>query len=64
MRGYQIEEPCSCQDGNIQENDPFCGVIFSLLSQGTGDSFLIATVSPGRGDLFGEEEGELSFYLG
>jgi len=43
------------QEGNILEIGPFCGVIFTLLRQGIGSSFLIATFPPGMGDFFREE---------
>jgi len=50
-----IHELYGRQDGNILEIGPFCGLIFTLLRQGIGSSFLIATFPPGMGDFFREE---------
>ena len=50
-----IHELYGRQDGNILEIGPFCGLIFTLLRQGMGSSFLIATFPPGMGDFFREE---------
>ena len=47
-----IHELYGRQDGNILEIGPFCGSIFTLLRQGIGSSFLIATFPPGMGDFF------------
>jgi hypothetical protein len=50
-----IHELYGRQEGNILEIGPFCGLIFTLLRQGIGSSFLIATFPPGMGDFFREE---------
>lgn len=50
-----IHELYGRQDGNILEIGPFCGLIFTSLTQGIGSSFLIATFPPGMGDFFREE---------
>jgi hypothetical protein len=50
-----IHEFYGRQDGNILEIGPFCGLIFALLRQGMGSSFLIATFPPGMGDFFREK---------
>ncbi len=51
----QIKEIYSRLDGDVLEIGPFCGVIFSLIEQGIGDSFTIATFPKGMGDFFLEE---------
>ncbi len=51
----QIKEIYSRLDGDVLEIGPFCGVIFTLIEQGIGDSFTIATFPKGMGDFFLEE---------
>jgi hypothetical protein len=43
------------RDGNIVEIGPFCGVIFSLLKERIGRSFMIAAFPEGMGDFFRQE---------
>jgi len=51
----QIVELYSRSDGDLLEIGPFCGVLFSLMEHGIGDSFTIATFPKGMGEFFLEE---------
>jgi len=44
------------RDGDIVEIGPFCGVIFSLLKEKIGHSFMIAAFPEGMGHFFRQEE--------
>ena len=50
-----IHEIYGRRDGRILEIGPFCGVIFTLLREGTGNSFSIAAFPPGMADFFHQE---------
>jgi len=50
-----IEEIYGRKNGDILEMGPFCGTVFSLQTQGIGDSFSIAAFPPGMGDFFCKE---------
>jgi hypothetical protein len=50
-----IDERYGRRDGDIMEIGPFCGVIFTLLNQGIGSSFSMATFPPGMADFFYQE---------
>lgn len=51
----QIEEIYGEKDGEILEIGPFCGVIFSLIENNTGNSFSIAAFPREMGGFFLEE---------
>jgi len=51
-----ISELYGRTDGNIVEIGPFCGVIFSLLKERIGHSFMIAAFPEGMGNFFRQEE--------
>lgn len=51
----QIVKLYGRKDGDILEIGPFCGVIFSFIENGIGNSFTIATFPKGMGDFFSEE---------
>lgn len=51
----QIKELYSRFDGDILEIGPFCGLIFSLVEHGVGNSFTIATFPEGMGEFFLQE---------
>jgi hypothetical protein len=50
-----IEEIYGRRSGDILEMGPFCGAVFSMQTQGMGDSFSIAAFPPGMGDFFCKE---------
>lgn len=50
-----IEELYGRKDGDVFEIGPFCGVIFSLIENGIGSSFTIATFPKGMKEFFLEE---------
>jgi hypothetical protein len=51
-----ISELYGRSDGDIVEIGPFCGVIFSLLKEKIGHSFMIAAFPEGMDNFFGQEE--------
>lgn len=51
----QIKELYSRYGGDILEIGPFCGLIFSLVEHGVGNSFTIATFPEGMGEFFLQE---------
>jgi len=50
-----IREIYGRADGNILEMGPFCGVIFTLITQGIGSSFSIGAFPKGMDDFFRQE---------
>lgn len=54
----EIQEYYGRHDGTILEIGPFCGVIFDLLKQGIGSSYLIASFPEGMGDFFRQRSKE------
>jgi hypothetical protein len=50
-----IHEFYGRRDGAVVEIGPFCGVIFSLLKEKVGHSFVIAAFPEGMGDFFRQE---------
>jgi SAM-dependent methyltransferase len=51
-----IQELYGRREGAIVEIGPFCGVIFSLLKEKVGHSFMIAAFPEGMGNFFWQEE--------
>jgi SAM-dependent methyltransferase len=49
---YHIHEAFGRKEGRILEIGPFCGVIFTLIKEGIGNSFSIAAFPSGTGDFF------------
>ena len=50
-----IKELYPLREGNILDIGPFSGVIFSLMKEGVGDRFAIASFPSGMGDFFLEK---------
>jgi len=55
-----ISELYGRKDGEIVEIGPFCGVIFSLLKEKIGDSFMIAAFPEGMVHFFRQEKEKLN----
>jgi SAM-dependent methyltransferase len=49
---HHIHEAFGRKEGRILEIGPFCGVIFTLIKEGIGNSFSIAAFPSGMGDFF------------
>jgi hypothetical protein len=49
---HHIHEAFGRKEGHILEMGPFCGVIFTLINEGIGNSFSIAAFPSGMGDFF------------